>query len=54
MFVFKLTNALRNIGMTDLTSIESLENIVQEYIRISNSSWHKFSKNVNITKHSKT
>ena len=53
MFVSKLTNALGNIDMTDLTSIESLKNTVQEYIRILNSSWHKFSKNVDITKHSK-
>ena len=53
MFVSELTNALENINVTDLTSIESLKNTVQEYARISNSSWHKFSKNVNITKYSK-
>ena len=53
MFVFELTNALGNINVTDLTSIESLKNTVQEYARISNSSWHKFSKNVDITKYSK-
>jgi len=38
MFVSKLTNALGNIDMTDLTSIESLKNTVQEYVRILNSS----------------
>jgi len=38
MFVSKLINALENINTTDLTSIKSLENTVQEYVRISNSS----------------
>jgi len=37
----------------DISSKESLENIVQEYSRILHSTWYKFSKNVNITKHSK-
>jgi len=53
MFVSELTNALGNIDVINLTSIESLKNTIQEYIRISNSSWHKFSKNVDITKYSK-
>ena len=53
MFVTKLTNTLGNINMTDISSIELLENIVQEYARISNSFEYKFSKNINITKYSK-
>jgi len=28
--------------MTDISSMRSLENTIQEYIRISNSSWYKF------------
>ena len=38
MIVFKLTNTLENIDTTDLISIKLLENTVQEYTRISNSS----------------
>jgi len=53
MFVSELTNALGNIDVINLTSIELLKNTIQEYIRISNSSWHKFFKNVDITKYSK-
>ena len=37
IFIFKLTNTLENIDITDLTSIELLKNIVQEYARISSS-----------------
>jgi len=53
MTVTKLTNVLGNINITDISSKEFLENIVQEYTRILNSTCYKFSKNVNITKHSK-
>ena len=44
---------LENIDITDISSKESLENIVQGYARISNSTWYKLSKNINITEHSK-
>jgi len=43
---------LKNINITDISSKESLESIVQEYIRLSNYTWYKFSKNVNITRYS--
>ena len=36
-FVTELTNTLGNINTTDISSKEFLENIVQEYTRISNS-----------------
>jgi len=52
-FVSELTTTLENINTTDISSKESLENIVQEYARILNSTWYKLSKNINITKHSK-
>ena len=46
-------NAIRNIDMSHIPNKKSLEKIVQEYTRISNSAWYKFSKNANITKYSK-
>ena len=45
--------ALGNIDTADISSKNSLKNIVQEYTRISNHTWYKFSNNVNITKCSK-
>ena len=50
----ELINTLRNINITDISSKVSLESIVQEYTRILNHTWYKFSKNVNITKYLKT
>jgi len=49
----ELTFALENINIADISSKCSFENIVQEYTRIPNHAWYKFSKNVNITKHLK-
>jgi len=46
-------NAMRNINITDIASKESFDEIIQEYARIIDSIWYKFSKNVNITKCSK-
>ena len=46
----KLMIALGNINTTDISSKESLESIVQEYTRLLNHTWYKFSKNVNITR----
>jgi len=36
-FVTKLINTFKNINTTNISSIESLEEIVQEYAKISNS-----------------
>lgn len=36
-FVTKLINTFKNIDTTNISSIESLEEIVQEYAKISNS-----------------
>jgi len=52
-FITELMSTLENIDITDISSKESFENIAQEYIRILNTTWYKFSKNVNITKYSK-
>ena len=46
-------NATGNINTSYISSRESLEEIVQEYARISDSIWYKFFRNVNITKYSK-
>ena len=40
-FVTELTNTIRNIDTTDK---ELLKEIIQEYARISDSIWYKFSK----------
>ena len=47
------SHIIRNTDTSNILSKESLETIIQEYTRISNSIWYKFSKNINITKHSK-
>jgi len=51
--VTKLTNTLGNLNISNISSKESLKGIIQEYTKISDSIWYKFSKNVNITKYSK-
>jgi len=53
-FITELTNTIINIDTTDLSSKELLEEIVYKYMRISDSIWYKFFKNINITKCSKT
>ena len=52
-FVSELTNMIGNINTLSIPNKETLETIIQEYARISESIWYKFSKNVNITKCSK-
>jgi len=44
---------LENINTVDISSKGSPENIVQEYVRISNYTLYKISKNVNIIKYLK-
>ena len=41
------------MDISSIQSIEALENIIQTLAININSTWLKFSKNVNITKHSK-
>jgi len=43
-FVTELTNTIRNIDTTDISNKELLKEIIQEYARISDSIWYKFSK----------
>jgi len=48
--VLKLKNVIENIDTSNIPNKESLESIVQEYVRISEVIWYKFSQYVNITK----
>jgi len=53
-FVTELTNTIRNIDTTDISNKELLKEIIQEYARISDSIWYKFSKmstSLNVPKH---
>ena len=52
-FIKELVNAIKNIDMSSIQSIEGLKNIVQMLAININNTWHKYSKNINITKHSK-
>jgi len=52
-FVSELMNVIRNIDTSSILDKESLETIVQKYVRISKSIWYKFSQYINITKYSK-
>ena len=42
-FVFEITNTIENINTLSILDKETLETTVQEYIRISESIWYKFS-----------
>jgi len=52
-FILELKNAIENIDISNILEKESLETIVQNYTRISESIWYKFSQCVNINKCSK-
>ena len=52
-FIEELVNTIKNIDISSIQSIGALENIVQLLTININGTWHKYSKNVNITKHSK-
>ena len=52
-FVNKLRNIVDCIDLTNISNCEILEEITQEFASITEELWYKYSKNVNITKHSK-
>jgi len=52
-FIKKLIDTIKNMDMSSIQSIETLENIIQILATNIDNTWHKYSKNVNITKHSK-
>ena len=49
-FTLDLIKAVRNIKTTIIVNKDVLENIVQEYTRISKSIWYKYSRVVKITR----
>jgi len=52
-FIKELVNAIKSIDMSSIQSIEGLKNIVQMLAINIDNTWYKYSKNINITKHSK-
>ena len=53
-FIEELANSVKQIDISHIQSIEALENIVQVLVFNINSIWFKYSKCINITKHSKS
>ena len=52
-FIKELIDAIMNIDISSIQSIKALKNIIQILATNINNIWYKYSKNVNITKHSK-
>ena len=52
-FVNNLKNRIEYIVMIDIQDCEMLERVMQEFLSIVEKLWHKYSKYINITKHSK-
>ena len=52
-FISELINTIENINISSIPDKKSLETIVQDYVRISESIWYKFSWCVNNNKCSK-
>jgi len=52
-FVNKLKNGIGYIVIIDIQDCKILERVMQEFASIAEKLWHKYSKHVNITKHSK-
>jgi len=49
-FIKELINAIKSMDMSFIQSIKTLENIIQMLAININNTWHKYFKNVNITK----
>jgi len=52
-FVNELRNIVDCINLTNISNCEVLEGITQEFASVTEKLWYKYSKKVNITKHSK-
>jgi len=52
-FINKLINSIKGLNTNSIQSIDALEIIIQLLANNINRIWHKQSKNINITKHSK-
>jgi len=52
-FIKELINSFKGFNMSSIQSIEAFEDIIQSLAISIERTWHKYSKNINITKHSK-
>ena len=52
-FIIKFISSIESIDITNISDKTALECIIQEYLRISEITWYKYSKYINITKQSK-
>ena len=52
-FIKELINIIKNIDIFSIQSMEALKNIIQLLAINIDSTWHNYSKNMNITKYSK-
>jgi len=53
-FIKEVITSFRSLNMSNLLDIFSLEKIVGDFTDIITESWEKYTKNVNVTKHSKS
>jgi len=53
-FIAELIKAIKRLNTENIPSREVLEKIIQTFTNDTNRIWHKYSKTVIITKHSKT
>ena len=53
-FIKDVTISIRNLHISNLSDITSLDNIVNEFANMVKSTWEKNSKIINITRHSKS
>jgi len=52
-FLTELINSVKSLNMKHISSKENLEQVIQEFAYNMDKIWFKYSKVVNITKHSK-
>ena len=52
-FILDIIKEISNINMSSIPNKNTLEAIVQEYSKIAESNWYKYSQNINIIKWSK-
>jgi len=53
-FIKDLIKDIKTIDMSNLTDIDSLENVVNSFVKAIEKTWEKNSKIVNVTRHSKS
>ena len=53
-FIKKVITSFRSLNISNLLDIPSLEKIVGNFTNIISESWEKYTKNINVTKYSKS